>query len=60
MTTGRGAGRGRRKMASERVARAVIASLAAKRHEIRPGIGRLVFLIHRLAPASLAPMMRRA
>ncbi len=40
--------------------REAIARPAAKRREIGPGISRLVLLIHRLAPALLAPMMRRA
>lgn len=51
---------GRRKMAPEQLAREVIPGLAARRHEIPPGIGRWVFSIHRLAPALLGRKMRRA
>ncbi len=42
------------------LAREVIPGLAAERHEIRPGIGRWVFSIHRQAPALLGRKMRRA
>ena len=42
------------------LAREVIAGPAAKRPEIRPGISRLVVLIHRLAPELLGREMRRA
>ncbi len=42
------------------LAREVVAGLAAKRHEIRPGIDRLVFSSHRPAPALPGRKMRRA
>jgi len=60
MTTGRGEGRGRRKIAPEQIARAVVAGLGAERYEIRPGLSQVAFAIHRLMPGLLARMVRAA